>query len=154
MHQGDKQNIILKTYSFMSKISLAIKITSSSLAMEEVSALLNIQPTYSHRKGDLYTLNTQNGHLRKMWNHDFWEYREEYIDHDIYHTKDFISRIIRTREDRFKELKKYANIVFFVTGYFVKYDKARFQFSRDEFNLLTNTGAEIDVDLYFRSDSI
>lgn len=62
----------------MNQISIAVKISNFSFALDYLSSGLNLKPTLAHLKGEDYTIKGPNGNVQKVYKYSYWEYRHEF----------------------------------------------------------------------------
>jgi len=134
----------------MNEISIAIKISRFSFASEYLTAELNLQPTHSHCQGEQYSLKTAKGVVNKTYAYNYWEFRHEFKTAEWVQPliDGFVKEIIYPRKEVLKALSNQCALEFFVGIDYYGIVNPSFHFESELITILSDIGAELDMDLY------
>lgn len=126
-----------------------------SCAPDAITGTLGIEPTKTGIKGQEYYIGPQDNKQRKVWPYNYWALRiikkennfiSEFVD-------GFLNEVVKPNKEKIKALSAECEVELSIAQYYYSGCNPGFHFTADNLQVLTEIGAELDLDIYCLSDN-
>lgn len=134
----------------MNKVSVALKISRFECSLEFISDKLGLVPTFSNLAGEKYSYLTPTGLVEKHYKYNYWEYRKVYETDEWMQVlaNQFLDEVVKPNRTQLKSLATLGKLEFFVGAKLYDLANPSFHFDHASLVLISEIGADIDIDLY------
>jgi len=136
----------------MNNISVVLKITDFKIEPDTISKMLDLSPTAIHIAGEEYNPGPANGKPKKLYTHNYWEYRVT-IKNNSAGIKtiidQFIREVIAGKSEALEKIKNDCRMEFYIGVKFNGRDGLdSFYFDTSLLKLFSDLGIGIAIDQY------
>lgn len=138
----------------INKNYITLKFFNFRCSPEVLTKELGLTPTKTGIKGQSYWQGAKDSKIKKIWPHNYWEYRvtkkgnnwisgqvDQFIDEIIIPKKAILKKIISTCEAEFS-----------IVQYYYSGCNPGLHFDNKRLQVISEIGAEIDIDIYCLSE--
>ena len=116
---------------------------------------LGLEPTETALKGQVYHVGPEHKRIKKTWPWNLWMY-EVVVEKNRFWIGDqideFIDNIIKPRQEKIKNIISTCQSEFSIVQYIYEGCNPGLHFDKDRLKIISDIGAEIDVDIYVLSN--
>ena len=121
---------------------------------EELTKELGLEPTKTAIKGKSYSQGPNGHKIEKIWPYNYWEYRitkkeNKWISEQV---DQFIDEIIIPKKGILKKIISSCEAEFSIVQYYYSGCNPGLHFDNKRLQLISDIGAEIDIDIYCLSE--
>jgi hypothetical protein len=132
----------------------AIKLFNFKCSPEELTKKLGLEPTKTGVKGQSYWQGPADKKIEKIWPHNYWEYRvvkneNKWISEQV---DQFIDEIITPKKEILKQIISSCEAEFSIVQYYYSSCNPGLHFDNKRLQIISDIGAEIDIDIYCLSE--
>ena len=130
---------------------VALKFFNFDCTPYELTKQLAIEPTETALKGQDYYIGPKHKRIKKIWPWNFWMYQVvvERNRHSIVDQIDeFIDNVIKPRQEKIKEIVANCDCEISIVQIIYEGCNPGLHLDNGRLKILTDIGAEIDVDIY------
>ncbi|PCJ82776.1 MAG: hypothetical protein COA57_13100 [Flavobacteriales bacterium] len=130
---------------------VALKFFDFDCSPDELTKEFGLEPTETALKGQEYHVGPEHRRLKKTWPWNFWMHQviivknRHWIGDQI---DDFLDNIIKPRQGKIKKIISTCESEFSIVQYIYEGCNPGLHFDNDRLKIITDIGAEIDVDIY------
>ena len=133
------------------KHQVGFSITEFNQAPEDLTQILNLQPTKMALKGQNYFVGPPNKKIEKSWPWNFWQYQEVIENNSLWigdQIDEFVLKTILPRKSVLNKLKSTCKFEFAIVQYIYHGCNPGYHFDNKILKILAEINFEIDIDTY------
>ena len=116
---------------------------------------LGLEPTEAGIKGQEYFVGPEHGIIKKIWLHNYWEYRitkkeDSWISDQV---DQFIDSILKPNQTKLKNIIATCEAEFSIVQYYYSGCNPGLHFDNAKLKIVSDIGASLDIDIYCLSET-
>ena len=136
---------------------VSFKILDYDCTSDEITSVLELEPTKIGIKGQKYEIGPKHKRITKTWKQNRWIYEvlvkrnNHWVGNQI---DDFIKNVITPRQHKLKNIISTCRAEFKIVQYLYDSFNPGLHFSNSQLKIITDIGADIDVDIYVLKNAV
>ncbi|PID55848.1 hypothetical protein CSB45_14150 [candidate division KSB3 bacterium] len=129
---------------------IAIRLEGFSCSPEELTEKIGLKPTWVALKNQEYHIGTADNRITKKYKTNCWQFRVDKEDQSWVsdQVREFLEEHIRPRKKQIKQVVSSCEGELSIVHYIFEGCNPGLHFGKEEIELLSETGLELDIDIY------
>ena len=136
-------------------IHIYLKLYDFEIHPDEVTKLLNLDPTESGVKGEKFFIGNKKSKIERVYSSNYWQYKETHFTKTKWHQEyvdEFINRILKPRIEEIRLITSQGSGELALVPHYYDEWNPGFDFKLDILTTIVDSGLILDMDVYFFSN--